>query len=176
MCASGPYRRSGVEQASGLLCPANLPSWPRMCVCADSVRQAGSLPGRAQAGGLRYYLVALARCARRKGGSLVSHSRCGQGQSGRMAGIRAICDIPGVPHMPPDPVKALQRATGAIAGHSRPSPHSPFQPKQPCPPVCRSSSLQLPAAALLRYKPKPAGIGRVPQIGQDQRLNPLMSD
>ena len=28
-------------------------------------RQAGSLPGRAQAGGLRYYLVALARSARR---------------------------------------------------------------------------------------------------------------
>ena len=110
---TGHYRFV-VEQASGLLCPPTFQVGPEVG-CAHSVGQTGSLPGRAQAGGLRYYLVALARCARRKGGSLVSHSRCGQGQSGRMAGIRAICDMLGVPHILPSPSK---RRTGPLAGSS----------------------------------------------------------
>jgi len=67
------------------------------------------------------------------------------------------------PHIPPGPLEAFYRAPGAFAGHSKPSPHPLFQSKQPCPPVFRSGSLQLPAAALLRYKPGPGGIGRVPQ-------------
>ena len=52
-----------VEEASGLLCPPTFQVGPEVGG-AHSVRQAGSSPGRAQAGGLRYYLVLLPRGTR----------------------------------------------------------------------------------------------------------------
>ena len=57
------YHRLVVKQTSGLLYPANPPG-SRRTDNSSLARQAGSFPGRAQAGGLRYYLVVPASYAR----------------------------------------------------------------------------------------------------------------